>query len=217
VVLDQNAAVTVVGVLAHADVGERDHLRQLLLEQPDRALDGAFRIPRRAPDRVLRFGQAEEKRRADAEIPGTLRFVDRRADRVLEDARHRADLRARTAVGDDEQRVDQVCGRDPGLADHRAHRFAAPQAPRPHGQVARAAAPMSLVDIGFLHSGSSGSSRRKDAPHSREQNFPIFELNAVAAYVRRQLRQGQLRRFRWISQTAGGAFAGQRVLLDILG
>ena len=60
VVVFDLAAVTVVGVLAEADVADDDHVRQGFLDGPDGALDRALRVPGAGTDFVFVSRQAED-------------------------------------------------------------------------------------------------------------------------------------------------------------
>ena len=70
----QDPAVSVIGVLAHADVGDRDDPGDLTLERAQRLLDGAFVVPRRGSRRILRVRDPEEH---DTANPRLTPFPDR--------------------------------------------------------------------------------------------------------------------------------------------
>jgi hypothetical protein len=129
-VLVERAAVAVRGVLAHAHVGDDVVLGIVRLDGADRQLDDAVLGKRAAPCLVLGLGQAEEDDRRDAERLQLVDLGGQLVERELEDARHRRDLVAQAGARLHEQRVDEVCGIQCGLADHRTKRLGAPQAPR---------------------------------------------------------------------------------------
>jgi len=54
-----------VGVLAHADVGDGDEIRNLLLQRLHSLLHGAVLVPRRRTNRILRVGNAEQNNSTD--------------------------------------------------------------------------------------------------------------------------------------------------------
>ena len=122
------AAVAVRGVLAEADVGDHGQVRVGLLQRPDGHLDDALVVVGARARLVLVGGDAEEQDRADAGGGDLGRLGDQLGDREALDAGHRVDVLADALAGDDEQRLDQVRGRQVGLADQVAQRLGAPQA-----------------------------------------------------------------------------------------
>ena len=66
VAVDDDAAVAVRRVLAEADVGEQDELREARPQRAQRDLDDAVLLPRAGRLVVLHLGDAEEHHRADA-------------------------------------------------------------------------------------------------------------------------------------------------------
>ena len=130
----QQAAMTVVGVLAQADVGDHQQLRMRLLDRPRRELDDALVVVGTAADGVLLGRDAEQQHRRQAEGRGFAGLAHGLADRQPVDAGHRRDRRARGAgigsggTGLDEQRQHEVCGLEPRLAHEVAQRRGAAQA-----------------------------------------------------------------------------------------
>ena len=126
--LDDDAAVAVRRVFAEAGVDRQHQLRDRLLDRAQRALDDALVVPRLAADVVLLLGQAEQDHGRDAELRDLLRLAHDLVDRELELARQRRDLAAHALARADEQRVDEVVGRQRRLAHHAAQRGRAAQA-----------------------------------------------------------------------------------------
>ena len=93
-VLD-DAAVTVAGVFAEADVGDDEQLRHLFLEGGDRHLDDALLVVGAGAGFVLLRRDAEQQHPGDAQLPHLLGFLDQVVDRLLVAARHRFDTSTR--------------------------------------------------------------------------------------------------------------------------
>ena len=64
--VDDDAAVAVIGVLAQAHVGHHENVRRIPLDRADGRLDRRFRIVRQRSDVVLVIGQAEQQHALDA-------------------------------------------------------------------------------------------------------------------------------------------------------
>src|SRR5690242_6576380 len=86
-VLD-DAAVAVVGVFAHADIGDYRQVRYLLLQGPDRFLDDPGIGVGVAADSVLGFRNSEENDRRNPQLMDLLGLGDDILDGLLVDPRH---------------------------------------------------------------------------------------------------------------------------------
>ena len=124
-----HAAMAVVGVLAHADVGDHGEAGHVLLDFANRALHLALVVPRLAAVGVLALRDAEQDGRRDAGRVRLARGAHHLVDRHLRHARHRTDRTFDVASGADEERLDKVVGRETRLSDHPAQRLGAPQPP----------------------------------------------------------------------------------------
>ncbi len=126
----QDAAVTVIGVLAAAEIGDDDHLRHRLLDRANRALNDSFGIVAARCRSVLGGGNAEEQHALDAERKELACRGDGAVELEACDAGHRLDRsRIRGAFGD-EERLDELLDVDAVLANERAHDLGAAQTPR---------------------------------------------------------------------------------------
>jgi hypothetical protein len=122
-----DAAVAVRGVGAEADVGDHDQLGVGLLDRPHGELDDALVVVGAGARLVLLGGDAEQQHRRDAELLDRAGLLDRVRDRQPLDAGHRLDRRAAVGAELDEQRLDEVCRRELGLAHHVAQQAATAQ------------------------------------------------------------------------------------------
>ena len=86
-VLD-HSTVAVVGVFAHADIGDDGEFGHLFLDGADRALNDAMVAVGVLADRILGFGNAEQDHCGDAELMDFLRFGNDVLNRLLVDSRH---------------------------------------------------------------------------------------------------------------------------------
>jgi hypothetical protein len=134
-VIDDDAAVSVVGVLAQADIRHHGHAGDVALDGFDRRLHRTGGIPRRRADAVLPLRKSEQEHGAHAGVPRPLRLFDRFAHAELEDSGHGADLGPRAARRDDEERIDEILGADDGLAHEGADGVGAAEAPRAADEV----------------------------------------------------------------------------------
>ena len=131
------AVVAVAGVGIERDVAEHADLRHRLLDGADRLADQVVRIERLAAVLVAqaRVGVGKDRDAGDGELRRLLRRAHDVVDRQPLDAGHRGDRR--TAPFADEQRPDQVVGREHAFAHHAPRPFAAAVAARPGGKVER--------------------------------------------------------------------------------
>jgi len=77
--------VTVVGIFAHADIGDHHQLRHRLFDGANRFLNDAVGRVSVGAERILGLGNAEEDHRRDAEGLDLLRLGDDMFDRLLVD------------------------------------------------------------------------------------------------------------------------------------
>src|SRR5947207_9389841 len=115
--------MSVIGVLAEADVGPEEKLGLRRLDGPERAGNDPLRVVRFAPLGILLLGDAEENEAAHAErceLPG---FLDHEIDRELGVPRHGSDRPAHALAVADEEGRHQGARRQRGLANQRAQRF----------------------------------------------------------------------------------------------
>ena len=94
----------------------------LLLQGPDRELHDPLGVVGPGADLVLVGGDAEQQHRADPGIGDLRRLLHQLGDREPLDPRHRRHRLADPLPGDDEERLDQLRGREVGLADQIAQR-----------------------------------------------------------------------------------------------
>src|SRR5256885_17178656 len=102
------AALTVVGILAEADVGDEQQARRRLADGAERARDDAFGVGGPAAARVLPLRHAEEDDGRHAQVPEPAALLGRSLDRALRDARHRLDRLLDPAPGHDEERLHEL-------------------------------------------------------------------------------------------------------------
>src|SRR6185437_10817344 len=124
----QHAAVTVIGVLAHAHVRDRDELGKLALEGAHGFLHRAALVPRRGADRVLGIGNAEEQHAADLRSGRAFGIAEHFVYRSLRHAGHGLHGLADTVAGADEERQDELAGLEPRFAHEAAQRLGAAEA-----------------------------------------------------------------------------------------
>ena len=129
----EDAAVTVVGVLAQADVRDHSEIGERGLDRPRGPLDGLAVVVRGRALGVFVLREAEQQRAGDAHLGGALGLADRLVDGQLEDAGHGRDLVAEPLPCLDEQRQDQVGRVQPGLADEPPDGGGSPEPHRPVG------------------------------------------------------------------------------------
>jgi hypothetical protein len=82
--------VSVVRVLAHADIGHHHEVWQRPLQLANRVLHRPTRIPRAGADFILSIRNSEQQHTADAERRGGLRIAQHLVDRGLRHTRHRS-------------------------------------------------------------------------------------------------------------------------------
>jgi hypothetical protein len=121
------AAVTVRGVLAEADVADHGQLGMGLLQRPQRHLHDPLVVVGPRAGLVLVGGDAEEQDRADARGGDLGRLGDQLGDREALDPGHRFNRLPHPLPRHDEDRLDQVRGRQLGLADQAAQGRSAAQ------------------------------------------------------------------------------------------
>src|SRR5581483_7135925 len=161
----EDAAVPVRGVLAEADVGEQEELREARPERPERPLDDAVVDPGARALVVLRLRDAEEHHRLDAEADELLALAHDRLDGVAAES---GQLRVRQRLRRDEQRQHEVVDGQRRLAHEVAERRRPPQAPQPgrrerHPRNGRTAARAASANA--RQSPASQAASRATAPH----------------------------------------------------
>ena len=87
----ENAAVPVVGVLAHADVGDHYQIGYLFLQGLHPFLDRGVFVPRRGADGVLRLGYPEENHSSDLRFRRSFCVTQHLINGSLIHTRHRVD------------------------------------------------------------------------------------------------------------------------------
>jgi hypothetical protein len=102
------AAVTVIGVLAEADVGDHAQLGDGLLHRGHAALDDSIRRVGAGAARVLRRGNAEEDHARDAEVMDELHLVHQLIHAQTEDAGHGGHRLAHPAPFHHEERQYEI-------------------------------------------------------------------------------------------------------------
>jgi hypothetical protein len=126
-------AVTVIHVLAQADVGDHDQVGRLVFDGAHGELHDALGVVGAARRRVLVRGDAEQEHRRYAEALDLAHLGQQVADRKLLAAGHGGDGPLDVLTVRDEQRVDEVVGREGRLAHHAPQRGRAPHAPHAIG------------------------------------------------------------------------------------
>src|SRR6266849_80795 len=123
--------MAMVGVFAHAYVGNHGEPRHVFLDFTNRALDLAVVVPGLAALRVLALRNPEQDDGGHTGGIGLASLARDMVDRHLRHARHRADRLLDVASGADEVGLDKILGCEPRLADHAAERLVASQSSRP--------------------------------------------------------------------------------------
>ena len=103
-------------VLAEADVGDQRERRLRLLQRADGELHDALGVIGARGGLVLVGGDPEQQHRRDAELRDRGRLLGEVRDRQALDAGHRLDRLPPVGSVRDEQRVDEMVGRQVGLA-----------------------------------------------------------------------------------------------------
>src|SRR5260370_32264074 len=123
--------MAMVGVFAHAYVGNHGEPGHMFLDFTNRALDLAVVVPGLAALRVLARRNPEQDDGGQTGGIGLASLARDMVDRHLRHARHRADRLLDVASGADEVGLDKILGCEPRLADHAAERLVASQSSRP--------------------------------------------------------------------------------------
>jgi hypothetical protein len=119
-IVTQDAAVTVVGVLAKTLVGDEQCLLVGRAHRPQGLLNNAIVAGSAGPGGILVRRDAEKDECLQSEIDVLADFIDQSIDAELVVARHRGDLILDILAGPDEERQDQVPGRQVRLTDQLA-------------------------------------------------------------------------------------------------
>ena len=135
VVIAENAAMAVGGVLAHAHIGDDVHFWMQHLCPHDRPLDDAVRGVGLAAHRVLVRRDAEQHDAADPRLRQAVQYLAHAIHGIAILAGHGGDLLHLVLAVHDEHRVDQGGLVHPRLPDHFAKGLAAPQPPGPYDHI----------------------------------------------------------------------------------
>ncbi len=114
--------MTVIRVLTHADVGDHDELRQLLLERAHRLRNRTVVVPCAGAFRILGCRNAEEQHTADAEGGGCPRIDEELVDGSLVDPRHGAHWLPHTCSRTNEQGQHELRRCEDRFANERTQR-----------------------------------------------------------------------------------------------
>ncbi len=106
----EQSAVSVIGVLAQADVSDDRQIRDGRPDRADPSLHHAVRIPRTAPGRILRLRDAEEQDRTDPEFGKSRRFCCGDIDRHTANAWHGRNGDVKVGSFGEEQGRDEIFG-----------------------------------------------------------------------------------------------------------
>src|ERR1700686_3972316 len=119
-----------IGVLAHADVGDHDQLGDLFLERAHSHLHRALLVPGRRAGRVFRLRHSEENNSADFRLRRSLGVAQHLIDRRLIYAGHRSDGAAKFLTSAHKNREDQLRRRQVCLANEVSKRVSPAQTAR---------------------------------------------------------------------------------------
>src|SRR5437763_10383026 len=119
--------MSMIGVLAQADVADHEQVGRGPLHGPYRLLHDPLLVVGLRAGRVLGFGQAEQDDPAQAEALGALRLAHELVHRGLVHAREGRHLPAHALAVAHEQRPHELCGSDVGLLHQPAERCRAAQ------------------------------------------------------------------------------------------
>ena len=118
-----DAAVAVVGVLAHAHVGDNHHAGYFFLDGPDRFLDYSFRVVSFGAHRVLLRRQSKEQHGGNPQGGRLGNVKYQLIYREVKAAGHGFYGLAQSLTVGNEHRVDKVGRRQGGFTDHSPERF----------------------------------------------------------------------------------------------
>ena len=116
-----HAAVAVIGVLTHADVGDYQQFGNFGLNRLDGLLNDAGVGIGVLAEGVFFFWNTEEKDRRDTELIDLFSLGHDMLDRLLIDAGHGDDLFFDVFAKSREHRVDHIFRAQKSLTDHAAH------------------------------------------------------------------------------------------------
>jgi len=146
-----DAAVAVVHVLAQADVGDHEQVRELVLDRPHGHLDDALGVVGSRGRGIFVGGDAEEEDGRDAEPDHFTHLGQQVADRELVAPRHGTDGVPDVLAGDDEQRADEVVDGERRLAHHAADRGGAAQTTHAVARVVHGSLPFGRNGRAIFH------------------------------------------------------------------
>ena len=128
-VIGDHAAVAVVGVLAHANVGDHHHAGMVLLDHADSFLHDSLGIVALSAQRVLLGRQPEQQDGGDAQLRSLANVFRQHVQGHLELAGHGLDGVFDALSVAHEDGIDEFFDRQPGLPCQVAHGLAAAQTP----------------------------------------------------------------------------------------
>ena len=137
-VADQQAVMAVGGVRVERHVANDADVGRARLDRPHRAAYEVVGIEGFGGPLVaeVRIGVGKQREGGNAQVGGLFRRRGGEVDRQPLDARHGGDRLPRLLAVHDEDRPDQVGGRERGLRHERARPSRLPRAPHPRGRIA---------------------------------------------------------------------------------
>ena len=117
---DERAAMAVVGVFAAADIGDHIEFGRGFFKSLDGAADDAVRAHRLGAAGILVGGDAKKNHRRNAESANIAGLFGEMVGAQLEMPRHAGDRIFAIFAFDDEERENEILGRQRSLAHHRA-------------------------------------------------------------------------------------------------
>ncbi len=128
------SAMAVVGVLAHADIGDDREAGNMLFQLPDSFLHHSVTAEGLAARSILALRDAEENDRRNSRFMGLLCLCHDILSRQLIDSGHGGNLLAHTAAKGGEHGVDQVVCRQRRFPHHAAENLLTPDSAGPVGR-----------------------------------------------------------------------------------
>ena len=131
---DERTAMSVIGILAEAQVGDNEEVRRGFAEGADCPGNDAVGTEGFAPAGVFLLRNSEEDDSAEAQGRGLLGFFVEHVGRELEIPRHGFDFAAKAFAVADEEGEDEILGQKVCPPDEPPHARVRPQTPHPHGR-----------------------------------------------------------------------------------
>ena len=104
--------MTMIGVLAEAEIGDSHHRGHRIAQRPHGPLHDSIVAPARTPHRILPVRNPEEDHPPDPEVGDLSNLLHEHVDGVLIDPRHRGDRAPNPFASHDEERLDQIVDGD---------------------------------------------------------------------------------------------------------